>query len=383
MAVVIDFLYLYEEYGVVRKVDSFWGTIFYCIGITLIIYPFSKLQVSKTSFTIKNPQLFTIICYTICFSVLIYIVLHFSEILYSLSTDAADIKAQHYDDLDSGPAGGGQAILMYPINILSSAWCFILTCWFISTIFLQKGLFFNALLLFCSFCGILKGSLIAGRAAIVYWLFSFCTLLCIFWPYIPSAQKRRRLVLSVSIPVVTILIIFSSITIARFADGEDNEAIYSFIGYAGQQYNNFCAVFEYGGNLPFTIERIMPLTYKYGLGGNFDLMEYYGEIKNKTGIAVNNFYTLLGGLYLTTGLPFTILCILIFCIVAQKICQKASSTLDFSYFILLSIIILVPIQGMFDVPFPYVSDTLVNFTLFGLFLFFHYSFAISNKTNRL
>lgn len=379
MAVGIDIFDLYGQFGVNKKVDSFWGTLIYCSGLTLVIYPFSKLRVSTTSFSLNNPKLFTITCYIMCICVLLYVTIHFSEIIYALTTDAAEVKSQHYSDLQNGPVIGGQSLIMYPINILSSTWCFLMVCWFISVIFLHKGIIFNTLLILCSLSGILKGSLEAGRAAIIYWLFSFCCFCCLFWPYIATPKLRRRIVLSVSIPIGLILLIFVSVTISRFALGEHNGAWYSFVGYAGQQYNNFCAVFEYGRDLPFTIERIMPLTYKYAFGGNFDLMEYYENISVKTGITVNNFYTLLGGLYLTTGIPFTILCISIYNIFAMKICQKVSFTFNFSYLILLSIIILVPVKGMFDVPFPYVGDTLVNFLLIGLFLLFKHSLNFNNK----
>lgn len=380
MAVAIDILDLYNEYGINRQVDSITGTLFYCIGLTFVIWPFSNLQLhSINSFAIQNHRLFNITCYVICICTVLYVAFNFSDIVYSLVTDADEVKSQHYDDLANGPKNGGQALWMYPINILSSAWCFILVCWFISVLFLNKGILFNGMLLLCSMSGVLKGSLIAGRAAIIYWIFCFITLFSIFIPIVPSYKMKKRLILSVLIPIAIILFIFTSITISRFAYRGDNEALYSFIGYAGQQYNNFCAVFEYGKDLPFTIERIMPITYKYVIGGQFDLMEYYDSLATSTGIKVNNFYTLLGGLYLTTGGVFTIFYIAVLYLFNTYICKKASSTMDFSYFVLLSICILIPIKGMFEVPFPSVGDSLVNITLIGIFVMFRYSFVFKKK----
>ena len=114
----------------------------------------------------------------------------------------------------------------------------------------------------------------------------------------------------------------------------------------------------------------MPVTYKYIVGGQFDLVEYYGRLAMQTGILVNNFYTLIGGLLLTTGLPFSILCICLYYLCASRVCRKLSKTMDFSYFLLVSILILVPIQGMFDVPFPYIGDTLVNIVILIFFFLF-------------
>ena len=379
MAVMIDVLNLYGDFGIDDYQYSIGGTIVYCLGLTAILFPFTKLQISEASFKLKNPRLFSAMCIVLFSCTLIYVLLNFTEIVYSLTTDAEEVKASHYDDLSSGSTSTTQNLFMYPLNILSSAWNVMLLCWFISFIFLKKGFIFNSMLLLGSFGGVLKGSLIAGRAAIIYWIFSFITLFCIFYPYFPSAKIRRRLILFVSVPFALVAIVFYSITISRFGYQGENEALYSFIGYAGQPYNNFCAVFEHSDNLPFTIERIMPVTYKYIVGGQFDLVEYYGRLAMQTGILVNNFYTLIGGLLLTTGLPFSILCICLYYLCASRVCRKLSKTMDFSYFLLVSILILVPIQGMFDVPFPYIGDTLVNIVILIFFFLFHYSFSFGKE----
>ncbi len=379
MSILIDVNNLYGEYGTNFKELSLSATIFYCIGLTIILIPFSKLRPSSVDFTLRNPRLFSFTCYFICACITIYIVVFFHDITRALITDADEVKAEYYSIIGDTAERGSQVLWMYLPNIFSSAWCLVLLCWFVSITFLRKGILFNTMLLVSSFVGVLKGALIAGRSAIIYWIFCFVVFLAFFQIYMPKSQ-RRKILISALVPMGLIVVFFISITVSRFAYESTNGALNSFIGYAGQMYINFCSIYEHASNMPFTIERIAPLSYRYILGKDFNLMEYYSRLNDETGVLVNVFYTLLGGLYLTLGGVGTIVYICIFCYAANYICKKITETCDFSYIILLSIIVLVPIKGMFDVPFPSTSDSLTIFITLILFSVFKHSFIISKET---
>ncbi len=378
MSIFVDTLNLYGDYGINPKQLSLSATIFYCAGLTAILVPFAKLKKSEVCFRLRNHRIFTFTCYFICTCIFIYLFANYQAITHALITDADEVKEEYYSIMGDEVKRGSQAIWMYLPNIFSSAWCLVLLCWFVSITFLKKSLFFNAMLLFSSFVGVLKGSLIAGRAAIIYWIFCFAVMFIFFQCYMPAAQRRKLLINSL-IPIGLIVVLFISITVSRFAYREANGSLNSFIGYSGQMYINFCSVFENAQNMPFTIERIAPLTYRYILGQDFNLVEYYSRLNDEVGISVNVFYTLLGGLYLTIGEVGTIIYVGIFYFIAKYICRKIMETCDFSYIMLLSILFLVPIKGMFDVPFPSTSDSLTIFITLILFYIFNHSFVFSNR----
>lgn len=379
MSILIDIRDLYGEYGTNPKELSLSATFIYCAGLTAILIPFARLKLSTTEFTLRNPRLFSITCYFICACIAIYLFANFQDIIHALVTDADEVKAEHYSVIGDNAERGSQALWMYLPNIFSSAWCLVLLCWFVSITFLKKNILFNAMLLVSSFVGVLKGALIAGRSAIIYWIFCFAVYLIFFQLYMPKSQ-RRKILLGSLVPIGLIAVFFISITISRFAHNASENSLDSFIGYAGQMYVNFCSVYENAKNLPFTIERIAPLAYRHILGQDFNLMDYYARLSADTGILVNVFYTLLGGLYMTIGGLGTFAYVGIFYFIASYICKKITETCDFSYIILLSIIVLVPIKGMFDVPFPSTSDSLTIFITIILCFIFKYSFIASPKT---
>ena len=55
-AVLVDVYDLYSEYGINPKVVSLVGTFVYCAGITVVIYPFSKISISNIkTISLKKP----------------------------------------------------------------------------------------------------------------------------------------------------------------------------------------------------------------------------------------------------------------------------------------------------------------------------------------
>ena len=372
-AVLVDVYDLYSEYGINPKVVSLVGTFVYCGGITVVIYPFSKISISNIkTISLKKPVLLNWFCYIVFISFLLYVGYNYENIYSSFILDAADIKSMHYEELSSA-AKKSQPIYMYLVNIIVTSWSLVLCIWFYSISFLKKGILFNTALLISSSAGILYGVTIAGRAALVYWVFAFFVFYSFFAPLMPNKVKRHIRILALVLGAL-ILAFMATITISRFADGEDNGAWFSFIGYAGQMYNNFCVFFEYGRDLPITIERIMPITYKYILGGDFNLFDFYERIESTTGFYAACFYTLIGGLLINVGLIGMMIYLLVYYIIANWMIKGFNKNPDFSYLIIYSLLLLVPIKGMFDIPFTGISDTLYIFFSIFLFWLFKYTF---------
>lgn len=372
-AILVDLYDLYSEYGNNVKVVSILGTVIYCLGITVVIYPFSKISTFEIkTISLKKPVLLTWFCYAVFVSFLLYLGYNYENIYSALILDAADLKSSHYEDI-SFAIKDSQPFYMYPVNILVTSWSLVLCIWFYSISFLKKGVLFNTALLISSTGGILYGVTIAGRAALVYWVFAFFVFYCFFSPFMPSKVKRNIRLLALILGAL-VFVFMAAITISRFEDDADNGAWFSFIGYAGQMYNNFCVFFEHGTHLPVTIERIMPITYKYVLGGDFNLFDFYERIESVTGFYAACFYTLIGGLLINVGVWGMIVYLLLYYVIAYRTMIGINKNQEFSYLIGYSVLLLVPIKGMFDIPFTGISDTLYIFFSIALFWLFKYTF---------
>lgn len=370
----IDRYDLYGSFGVADKVISIPGTILYCLGLTVLLYPFQYLRLSPGSkLQIDKPMLFKVIGYIMILCFIIFMINQGSAIREASAKDFSEVKAEHYDDLNFAQDGDSQSFIFTIAGIVSSAWSLCLLMWFISITFMKNSIFFNIGLLVCSLQHVFQGIVIAGRAAILYWVVCFICCIVIFYPLMENTLKRRLRISTIVFGVCFVLF-FLAITISRFEDSVDNGVTHSLIAYAGQPYNNFCAVYENAENLPFATDRIFPLFNKYVLGhGQVHLAVYYDQISSIIGIPVNCFYTFMGGLLLNVGFWGIVLALIVYYICASKTIKAIHDDFTIYNMILMSLLVLVPIQGMFDLPFPYVSDSLVIFFTIGVFLLFKYT----------
>ena len=370
----IDKYDLYGLYGVADKVVSMQGTILYCIGLTVLLYPFQYLRISSESkLQIDKPVLFKVMGYFMIVCFIIFLINQGSAIRDASVKDFSEVKADHYDDLNFAQDGGSQSIIFTIAGVVSSAWSLCLLMWFVSITFMRNNIFLNIGLLICSLQHVLQGVLIAGRAAILYWVVCFICYMVIFYPLMENKLKRR-LGIGTAILGGCFVLFFLAITISRFEDSLDNGVTHSLIAYAGQPYNNFCAIYENAENLPFATDRIFPIYNKYIMGhGQVHLMVYYDKITSIIGIPVNCFYTFMGGLLLNVGFWGILFALFVYYTCAYKTIMATHNEFTFYNLILMSLLVLVPIQGMFDLPFPYVSDSLVIFFTIGVFILFKYT----------
>ena len=371
--IFFDIFDLYGEYGIGEKVISPNGTLLYCIGLTAILYPFSNLRITEDTLFIEKKPYFNILAYILIVCFFIYVISHISTLITYSKMSFYEIKAAHYEDLAFAQDNErGSLFLMLP-NIISNTWSLSLLCWFVSITFMRNHPLINIGLFLSSTQHIIQGFMIAGRAPIIYWIFAYLCYWVLFKPYMSEKCKHRLFLLS-AIAGGAVLVFFMIITASRFAMHTGYGTLYSLLGYAGQPYNNFCMVIEYGESSPFFIDRLLPVFSKYILKHEqFHLALYYDEITSYIGIAVNCFYTLLGGLYLNVGYTGLLICLVIYEFCATKTMKAVQLNFSFSNLILLSILILVPIQGMFDIPFPYVQDTLANLFCICVYFVFKYT----------
>ena len=369
--VFIDIWDLYGEYGVNDKTVSLSATVVFCLGIWVLVLPFMKLDRQDVQCVVVGKKwLLDGLCWLFVLAFVVNLAVKGTDIISALIEDAASVKSEHYEDLDAIAQEEGQPIYMYLINMLIGCWSLALCLWFYHMIFCPKGVVLNVLLLLSSLGGIFNAFVTAGRAAIVYWLFVFFLYFFFFNKFMPLRQRRRIMLASLLFGGV-VLVIFLIITFSRF-DSTDSGTLHSLVGYAGQMYNNFCSVYEVRGLFGFTTERVFPLTNKYLFGGSFDLLAFYDRIYSQTGVSVNCFTTIFGGLVINIGLGGMVCFMLAYNLIFYKLFKTFDAAIGIHHLIILSVAVLIPAKGMFGLPFSSVSDSLVLIFSTLLYVLFKY-----------
>lgn len=373
--VLIDVFDLYGEYGVNDKVDSFPATVVFCLGITFVIYPFSKIrEIHIEGITLRKPVLFDGLCILLIGVFIAYCLFTGVDGLVEVIRDAASVKSEYYEDLNA-IVGRAESppIYMYPVTILINAWSLVLCLWFYRMVFMKPNFLMNGLLLIASLGGVLGSGAKGGRGTIIYWLFLFF-LYFFFFKQFMSSKMKKRIVLAMSILGGIVFLLLIIITVSRFEDSDDWGALFSFIGYAGQMYNNFCSVYEVNEFFPMTLDRIFPLLSKYLEGRQFDLIDFYDKMNALTGVAVNCFTTMIGGLLINVGFIGMVLYMFVYNVFSINIFKRFRGTLGIHQLVLLSYLIIVPVKGLFGLPFTTVNDTLMF--VFSMILYFTFKHTL-------
>ncbi len=374
-AILIDILNLYGEYGINIKAYSLLTLLLYCFQWTITLLPFhylSRLQLKPIDQS--KEQLFTLLIWILIITAFISLISIGNDVIQIISSrDFLSVKNEHYDDLDNHFDDGKRNYFMVlPLLLMSS--CFqvlsiILSMYIFS--FDTKKSILGVLLLIISTIGIFQSIKIAGRSAPIYWMLNFYIIYALFSQYIEKSIKKKIGIIVGTIAGLIVLLILS-ITLSRFDDGADN-ALNSFIGYAGQSINNFCAVFSYGDNSPHSTERIFPLLNKLFYHHQFSLVEHYASIENSLNIIVHNFSSFGGEIYLDLGWVGYIVCI--FCIALFGIFIKYKwQSIEFYKLFILSIFVTFYTYGLFAWPFVGHYTTAGILLMLITYLLFKYKF---------
>lgn len=161
------------------------------------------------------------------------------------------------------------------------------------------------------------------------------------------------------------------ITMSRF-DSAESGTLHSLVGYGGQMYTNFCSVYEVRGMFDFTTERIFPIINKYLLGNTFDLLAFYDRVYSQTGVTVNVFTTILGGLIINVGLGGMVLYLLVYNLVFGRLFKSFKEVIGVQHLVVLSAAVLIPAKGMFGLPFSGIPDSLLLMFFTFLYVLFKY-----------
>lgn len=330
---------------VIKYDFSITAPLVFCVGISLLILPFSRCT-PRIVFATNNPnfvRVFRRIGYILGCSFVLFMILGIPAITKALLIGALDIRnGENIDfisDLSQIPRYG--CYILYYFHGISYM---LLIMFFFSFVFLEKDRILSVLLLLSSLSAPYMGAMVGGRTNLIYWLLFFLMCVLIFLPYL---NKKRKIQLF--IPVAAILAILTVYFIAttnnRFENDTEMNSTESVQLYAGKSFINFCVYFDNINYSNFTLRRILPLTTSL-IEGEFDLIAYRDKIEGATGYGIGTFYTLLGDLYVDLGfLGMFVYCVLYFIIVSGIL--KRKNVFSIENMIIMGILVQIPLQGLF------------------------------------
>ncbi len=380
-ALMIDFNDLYGDYGINLNAITLPTIILFCLQWTFVLIPIHLIS-SLTLY--KHDEYKTWILYTILIVVslnsFVMVYLSIEDIRDALIMDMADVRNAHYTDMQGSSGGERNMLRLLPTIVTSGAFpTFALFFWFyvkanLKTSFIS--IFLQIVLMLSSIVQATISITIAGRAALVYWIFDFYLIYSFFYKYL-SKKLKRGINISALVVIVAIIGLFISITVSRFEDESNNAQINAFdslYGYAGQHINNFCSIMQYGADSPLQTARIFPLLSKF-MGIKFSLVDHYDNIVKYVQSEVNVFDTFGAEVYLDFGWFGYILFFILWGLMIFYIYKKWES-LDFYKSFYIVIFIAFFSRGVFAWPFTNHYSTFATMLLLCFAILFKYRFKL-------
>ncbi len=381
-AIMIDVNDIYGDYGINEDHTTLPTIILFCVQWTIVLLPFhyiARLPIVPHK-QLKKPLLYIFLT-AVAISSVLMIATSMEDIIDALVMDMADVRDEHYNDLNSGAGSTKANYLMFLPQILTAAPfpTLALFFWFYLQAFTKNTRLLQGGIILASVIQAILAIIIAGRAALIYWTFDFFLIYSYFYPYL---RRLTRLWINIIMGIIIAAggSIFVAITIARFdADGRD--PMESLYGYAGQHINNFCTMFTEGEDAPLQFDRIFPLMTKFTTGKSFDLKDHYSQIETHVSGLVNVFDTFGAEVYLDLGWLGYIAIMALLIALGVHI-RSRWQTLEFYRIFPFVILITFFTKGIFAWPFTHHYTTFALMTMLFMTFMFRYVFVINPTSSR-
>lgn len=376
-SIILDIRNLYGQYGCNEYAVSIVGIISYCCLWTIIIKPLLSLDDKTINIIpdITKPKLFKFLCVFLILCIVLHI---FSrnlilEIVEAMQKDGVERYSEQLGN--ETYTGGAMHYWLWIPNIVSTFTPLYILCWFISITICKQPYWIRMSLLLASTLAMLLGFINGGRAQLIWWIITFLVYFFLLKPKLSAKQVKRIITIMGSFAGILFLGIIA-ITISRFDEGQ-TDAFNSFVGYAGQQINNYCSLLPYVDLAHLYPDRIFPL-YQYVIKNHpYDMLQFYSQLENTYPILVNVFFTIFGGILIDTGLLGLIIFLVIYRVIMRILNRQLNIQLPLLY--LFGVIFCIPIRGLFGWPYTNYNNSI--YILFSIFLFiiFKYHFVGTNK----
>lgn len=369
-SILVDVFNLYGEYGCNDYALTLSRVLLYCLLWTILLYPLLKIDSRDIALTINKEQLYVTYCWFVVAAVIIYIlgIGSITIIKEQLQMSGAEAYEMRQDAKTIAYQGKNMFWIWIPM-IIASGWPAILMMWFVNQLFFPQRKVLNSLLLLSSFMPVIIGLSSGGRGAFIWWFVTFYVLFSFFKRWLSS-----RLIWNIyRVLIVLILIavpLFVGITITRFGNDGRLYAWYSIVGYAGQMLNNFSMCVAQDNLSNFFVDRVFPL-YNFLVNGKMYInTEYYDILSGVYNMHVSVFTTVFGTLLLDVGVVGLVVFLLIYLCAYKILVYKSIFSLDISNCFVMTLLLCVPIRGLFGHPFSgHVQSAYILYTLLLYFVF--------------
>ena len=376
-AIVIDVKEIYGDFGINRVSYTLPTLILFCLQWTIMLMPLhylSRLELKPLP-GVKLPMLY-ILTILMSISAAVMVVASLDDIKDALIMDFADVRDQHNKNLNLGVESGSNYLLLLPTLLVQQPMPTIaIMIWFYMHSFVPGKYILKICILLASIVQAILAIIIAGRAAMVYWMLDFVMIYSLFYQSL-SKSVRRWINISGMAFGLLFVSVFLAITVSRF-DGMtgDRDPFESVYGYAGQHVNNFCCLMSEGDSCPFYVDRTMPFISKFFLHEQFDLNEHYIKVASHVKAVVNVFDTYGAELYVDMGVFFYILFHLMVIAGTIYIIERWKD-LPFDRLLMVVIMVAFVTHGLFAWPFVHHYTTIVIVFIMMLVYMFRFQFKV-------
>lgn len=376
-AILIDVNNSYGNYGVNAKSYNILTLLLFCFQWTVALLPIhvmAKLPI-RDIHDIKKPMLYILCILMFAFS-LLTIYNSMDDIRDAMIMDVADVSNQHYVDLNAGESRGSNYLMLIPQIFSSIPFPTIaIVFWFFLNSFIDGKQLVKIGILISSLVQAVLSIAIAGRAAMIFWIFDFYLLFSFF--HLNLSKKIKRVISLVSLVVVTLFgILFIAITMARFDGGtEKRDPFESFYAYAGQQVNNFSIMMIEGGGTPLMLDREFPFFARYVLNKKYDINDHYNEIVKYAKVQSNVFDTFGGEVYLDLGF-FGYIMLMVLLLFLSWYIHTYWEELTFDRVLMCGVYVAFFTHGLFSWPFVGHYTSMALMALFLLRYLFKYNIKL-------
>lgn len=359
LAVLIIFLGISEGTDGDDSGGMLWGanepvlgilpTVSFCVLIGLCIYPFSLIKAKdiKTIGT-RAPNSLLVLSGLFISTGIIQLYCVADSTLSILSGDLEFVRQLAYSG-DSTPSELKSMSLPFPLGYLTYlnfATILAMPIFFYNLCFENRPWWWNALLLFSSTTSIMAGIQRADRTEPIFFALMFVFCIIFFRHFF---NRKAKLVVGGIIGAFSLLLMvyISAVSLARFEDRKNGNAIMSITQYAGQGFLNYCFFCENGTFATYSTERELPL-YNHFVTKIESDADRRGERSAKEGFFISVFGTFIGDILLDIGpmlMPLWVLAFALFTMVVIR--HKGREELDLSEVLLLFFLASIPLFGVF------------------------------------
>ena len=370
---ILDIRNLYGDFGCNPFALNMGGVMLYCVLWTIVLFPILQLDGKDICMEITKPGLFRLLCIVAIVCVGVYVVGTgaIGQMIEKLVTTRAEAYEISMDN--SQFYQGKRRFWLWIPMIFANASPLCLLLWFLSETIAPQSFWIRIGLLSASCFLMLQSYAGGGRAQLIWYVQIFVIFFAYFANLIPAHKKKWILILLVSIGVSAFVGLLS-ITLSRFDANATDYAFDSFVGYAGQNLNNFCACLPYVGTDFLFGDRIAPLTTFLSTGTPYDMKEFYRELSMFYPLQVNVFFTVFGDVLMDTGVIGLGMYSLLYLLFAKLFVLPRHHVLSTQQILMFALIVCIPVYGMYSYPFIRTTGTLYQLTLFAIYVLFRYLF---------